>query len=136
LAPPPAKHLDNLFTDQNKLFSQDYSISDFTSDTDGILPRFSQEYPKYTNTPKTSINDGTQPWGDKMPLKFDYKIDAKIGPKFEKGRWYYANASGFDHIDFCGLPSHMSFLKTFFGQEFRQAFWANLYQRLILLEID
>lgn len=67
------------------------------------------------------------PWGKQKPREFDYKIDAKIGPKFEKGVWYYSNMSGFDHTDFCGLPPLFTILKTLVGSEYRQAFWCNTY---------
>lgn len=71
-----------------------------------------------------------------MPREFDHRIDAKIGPKFERGRWYFSNDSGFDHTDFCGVPPLMTVIKTLVGTEYRQAFWSNVYQRVMLLEIE
>ena len=48
--PPPADYLNNLLNpNMNEVTAIDHANYDFTHDSDLILPRWSQEYPKFAN---------------------------------------------------------------------------------------
>jgi hypothetical protein len=66
---------NRLNPNMNNLLSIDYSVRDWIDDTDLILPRVSEEFPRLAEdyTTKRSIN---KPWGDKSdPIYIEPFLD-------------------------------------------------------------
>ena len=58
-------HLDNRRNqNMNNLFSIDYAQRDYIEDFDGILPRYSQEFPRLSDGYKDRSQRKSRPWGD------------------------------------------------------------------------
>lgn len=91
---PPADFLDNLKNpSMNNILSIDYVNKDFTHDTDQILSRWTQEYPRISSEYKSLISED-KPWGEKSePVFFDYTIDSRLRHSFDTGIWYYTSLS-------------------------------------------
>ena len=76
---PPGDYLDNLKNaDMNNLHAIDYTVKDFTHDSDLVLPRWSQEFPRLATNYQSKV-DKVKPWGSKSePVYFDYTLDSRI----------------------------------------------------------
>jgi len=93
--PPPASFLDNLKNSKmNNISSIDYANKDWTHDSDQILPRWTQEYPRLSSAYDSKFSKD-KPWGEKSePIFFDHELDSRIKTaRFETGVWYYASLS-------------------------------------------
>ena len=123
----------------NNLMSIDFAIRDWIDDTDLILPRATEEFPRLANeyTQKRSVN---KPWGDKSdpiyiePFLDENQLKLSDGPNYQKGVWYYSDYPLTDHHDMAGLPNIWRGIQTMIGLEYRPTFWINVYNRIRLLD--
>ena len=67
------KYLDNLFNpNMNNVTAIDYANYDQTLDNDGVLPRYSMEYPRLSSRYLSKAHASEAPWGMKShPVRFD-----------------------------------------------------------------
>jgi len=75
---PPGDYLDNIKNpNMNNITSIDYTVKDLTFDSDLVLPRWSQEYPKISSAYQSKLD--SKPWGNiEEPVYFDNSIDSRI----------------------------------------------------------
>ena len=112
---PPGDYLDNIKNDKmNNLTSIDYAVKDFTHDSDLVLPRWTQEYPRLSSSYQSKL--GAKPWGEKdEPVYFDYTLDSRIRQDFKTGVWYHTSMTGAEHSDLAGFPNPFFKLQTLLG---------------------
>eukprot|EP00347_Sterkiella_histriomuscorum_P020360 403338107 len=131
----PAKYLNNILNpNMNNTQSFDYANKDLTDDSDMILPRWTQEFPKFASNYQDKFSQN-KPWGQKSePVYFDNEIDSRIQQSFDKGVWYYSSLQMSDHHDLAGFPNKFKVLQTILGREFRPQVYINIFNRLRTLE--
>ena len=89
------KHLDNLQnSDLNNIMRPDFAIRDWIDDTDYVLPRICQEFPRISNSYTNFEAKTDRPWGNKSdPQYMNCFIDENImrlnSEQYQKGIWYY-----------------------------------------------
>ena len=112
----PAGYLNNLLnSNMNNVMSLDYANKDITDDSDFILPRWTQEYPKLASYYQ-SKDSKNKPWGQKSdPIYFDWQIDSSTLHNFDKGIWYYSSLQLSDHHDLAGFPNKFWVVPTVLG---------------------
>lgn len=78
----------------NNVDSIDYAVRDWIEDTDLLLPRVCQEYPKHTSSFTSKVL--SKPWGDQGdPVMIDPYLDENLmrlnENGYQTGIWYYTN---------------------------------------------
>lgn len=70
---PPKKELNNLLnTKMNNLEAIDYQNKDWSTNHDSLIPRYSQEFPRFSESYKTKFDLDQKPWGPySEPIFFD-----------------------------------------------------------------
>lgn len=137
---PWVKHLSlNDNPNMNNVDSIDFAIRDWIEDTDFLLPRICQEYPKFNLNFKSKLQP--KPWGDKSdPIQIDPYLDENImrlnEHGYKSGVWYYTNYPRTDHNDFAGMPNTARDIQQLLGLEYRPGFYINIYNRLRHLEFE
>ena len=76
----PPNRFNNLFNpNMNNVEAIDFTNRTVTEDTDGVLPRWSCEFPRISNKYKTKANLNQKPWGTQSdPVFFDLWEDSKL----------------------------------------------------------
>ncbi len=134
----------------NNLNSIDYQNYDMSTETDGVLARWSQEFPRLSPLYQTKDDADHAPWGTKStPVRFDAWEEAPLaashsckgettlgGQTFEKGVWYYTGIPMTDHHDIAGIENMFRPVETAAGTEWRPQLYINMLNRLRLLEIE
>ena len=88
----------------NNITSIEYTVKDLTFDSDLVLPRWSQEYPKISTAYQSKLD--SKPWGNmEEPVYFDNTIDSRIRQDFKTGVWYHTSITGGEHSDLAGFPN-------------------------------
>lgn len=147
----PPNRFNNLFNpNMNNIDAIDFTNRSVTEDLDGVLPRWSTEFPRLSTKYQTKSNRDSRPWGTKSdPVFFDLWEDSKLmmlqsshrestvacnSRTFSKGVWYYTGMPLTDHHELAGFenPNHM--LQTWLETEFRPQFYINLFNRLMMLD--
>ena len=104
----------------NNLTAIDYQLSDHSVDQDGVLARWSQEFPRLSAAYRTKADQLSAPWGLKdQPTPFNMWEEATLacmhscdkettlgGNTFERGVWYYSGVPLTDHQDICGIENN------------------------------
>lgn len=134
-------YLNNrLNANMNNLTSIDFAVRDWIDDTDLILSRASEEFPRLSDL--YNNKERSKPWGEKSlpifiePFLDENQLKLSEGPNYQKGVWYYSDYPLTDHHDMAGLPNTWRGIQTMIGLEYRPTFWINIYNRVRLLEFD
>lgn len=107
----PACHLNNLFNaNMNNAMAIDYA-NKIQTGTDGVLSRWTQEFPRTSPHYKTKRDQ--KPWGEHDPIYFDHKLAHTSG--FKPGVWHYCGMPLTDHHDFCGFENAFENVQTVMG---------------------
>jgi len=118
----------------NNLSAIDYANRDLTEDSDGVLPRWSEEYPRLSSNYLSKADVENRPWGQKSrPVYVDYKVDNMMlqeAETYETGVWYFSSIAGTDHHEYCGLESPFKLHRALIGREFRPQMFINILNRL------
>jgi hypothetical protein len=131
-------HLSNLKNpDMNNVMGIDFAIRDWIDDSDYMLPRICEEFPK--NSMAFTRKDGQKPWGNiSAPVHMDPYMDENLMrlnmKAYQRGVWYYTQYPQTDHNEFAGLPNVWRGIQTMMGLEYRPGFFINIYNRLRSLE--
>lgn len=139
-------HLNNLFNpNMNNVQAIDYTNHHLTSDLDGVLPRWSCEFPRISSEFKSKADVGSKPWGNKSdPVYVNLFQDSTLTQlhscnsehrgAFQKGVWYYSGMPLTDHHDLAGFENHNRVMQTWLGTEYRPQMYINIFNRLLLLD--
>ena len=125
----------------NNLMSIDHATRDWIDDSDMVLPRHTEEFPRISTAYESKASKN-RPWGDiKDPIYIDPYLDENQlqfneGNTYEKGVWYYTGYPMTDHHDMAGLPSILRGFYVLLGLEYRPTFWVNIYNRVRLLDFN
>ena len=120
----------------NNLMALDYVNKDLSVESDLILPRWTQEYPKYAENFQSKDSEH-KPWGLKSnPVFFDHSLDHHMLSDFEKGVWYFSSLKLSDHHELCGFYNYFYVPQMLMGTDSRYEFWINKYNRLRLLDFE
>jgi hypothetical protein len=125
----------------NNSMAIDHANRDWIDDSDLVLPRHTEEFPRISND-YTSKNCKNKPWGSiKDPVYINPFLDENQlqfteGQNYEKGVWYYTGYPMTDHHDMAGLPSLLRGISVVLGLEYRPTFWINIYNRVRLLDFS
>ena len=143
------RYLNNLYNpNMNNVTSLDYSNYTQTQDIDGVLNRWSTEYPRLSLRYQSKADEATAPWGNKSkPVRFDLWEESSLvrhhscanettlaGRAFERGVWYYSGLELIDHHDISGFENVWSPVETFLGRETRPQLLINTLNRLRSLD--
>lgn len=139
----PPNRFNNLFNpNMNNVEAIDFTRHTLTADTDGVLQRWSTEFPRISFNYQTKADIEGKPWGSKSdPIYVDLCEDAKLtllhscsrdttlssasltsGNKrgaYEKGVWYYSGMPLTDHHELAGFENPNRVLQTWLGTEYR-----------------
>ena len=147
----PRRSLINLFNpDMNNLTALDFTLADQSSDQDGVLGRWSQEFPRLSSAYQTKADLYSAPWGVKdQPFPFNMWEESTLacmhscdkettlgGSTFEQGVWYFSGLPLTDHQDICGIENNFRVQQTALGTEFRPQMYINALNRLRLLDCE
>ena len=105
--------------------SIDFAMRDWCDDTDFMLQRGCQEFPRLSCSYQNKSYKNKKPWGDVSdPVYTSYLNDENLmscdqEKQYKKGVWYYASYPLTEHNDFAGLPSMVRFFYVFLGIEYR-----------------
>ena len=117
----PCDLFDNLKNpDMNNIEAIDWQVYNSTMDQDGVIERWSQEFPRISTEYRTKADSKKAPWGVKStPQYFDswqestltvvksYEKETTLGENtFETGIWYYTGIPMSDHQDNCGIENN------------------------------
>ena len=143
------KYLNNLFNpNMNNVVSIDYANYDQTRDNDGVLSRWTTEFPRLSHHYVSKAHANKAPWGTKSrPVRFDCWQETTLavqhscerettlgGQTFEPGIWYYSGIEMIDHHDLSGLVNQWRQVETMLGRETRPQFYINTLNRLRMLD--
>ena len=117
----------------NNVVALDYANYDHTTDNDGVLARFSTEFPRLAMNYKSKADSQNAPWGQKSkPVRFDCWQESPLvlqhscanettlgGHTFERGIWYYSGLQLIDHHDLSGFENPWTAVETICGRETR-----------------
>lgn len=129
--------------DSNNLVSVDHAIRDHLGDTDYLVSRWCQEFPRLASDhTKRCKMETTKPWGDLHnpiyiePYLDENQLSLDSEPNYKKGIWYFTGYPLCDHHDFAGVPSLFKDMQTLFGFQYRPSFFINIYNRLRSLDFS
>ena len=95
----------------NNITAIDWQNYNSTMNQDGVLPRWTMEFPRTSSDYKSKADSDKAPWGTKsVPQHFDMWQESTLavlhscdqettlgGNTFEKGIWYYSGIPLTDH---------------------------------------
>ena len=143
------KYLNNLFNpDMNNVTAIDYANYDQTLDNDGVLARWTTEFPRLSARYLSKAHTHEAPWGQKShPVQFDcwqetplavqHSCDRETtlgGHTFERGIWYTSGIEMIDHHDLSGFENPWRQVETILGRETRPQLFINTLNRLRRLD--
>ena len=120
--------------------SHDFSMRDWTDDSDFMLPMICAEFPRISEKYTSFEKSEKRPWGEKSkPIYYDPFLDENLlglneEKPYQQGVWYYTGYPLTDHHDFAGLPNIWRGIQTLLGLEYRPQFYINIYNRIRTLD--
>lgn len=120
----PPNRQNNLFNpNMNNITAIDFITHAQTVDTDGVISRWTCEFPRVSSAFKSKADLESKPWGSRSdPVFIDLWQDSKLQmlkPVFQKGVWYYSGLPLTDHHELAGFENPHRVLQTWLGTEFR-----------------
>ena len=130
-------------SDRNNLMAADFAMRDHLDDTDYLVSRWCQEFPRLAaEHPLRCKMETEKPWGDVHdpiyiePYLDENQLSLDSEPNYKKGIWYYTGYPLCDHHDFAGVPSVFKDMQTLLGLQYRPTFFINIYNRLRALDFS